>query len=87
MNAKVQKKPVANGKTFTGQVVSDKMAKTIIVELRYKMSHPRYHKIIENSKKIYVDNNLDAKTGDTVLVRETRPISKTKRFTTLKIIK
>ena len=75
------------GKTFTGIVVSDKMANTIVVSLSYTTRHPLYKKIIKKNKKIYADNNLSAKTGDTVKVRETRPLSKLKRFTTLKIIK
>jgi small subunit ribosomal protein S17 len=75
------------GKTFTGIVVSDKMANTIVVSLSYTSSHPLYKKIVKKNKKIYSDNNLGAKTGDLVLVRETRPLSKLKRFTTVEIIK
>ncbi|HEX8923221.1 MAG TPA: 30S ribosomal protein S17 [Patescibacteria group bacterium] len=75
------------GKTFTGQVVSDKMNNTIVIELQYKSRHPLYKKIVKKSKNIYADNNLNAKTGDLVKVRETRPLSKLKRFTTLEIIK
>jgi small subunit ribosomal protein S17 len=76
-----------NGKIFTGQVVSDKMANTIVVELEYTSRHPMYKKIITKHKNIYSDNNLSAKNGDTVKVRETRPLSKLKRFTTVEIIK
>lgn len=75
------------GKTFTGIVVSDKMSNTIVVSLSYTTRHPLYQKIVKKNKKIYVDNNLKAKIGDTVKVRETRPLSKLKRFTTLEIIK
>jgi len=75
------------GKIFTGIVVSDKMANTIVVSLSYTTRHPLYKKIIKKNKKIYADNNLNAKTGDTVKVRETRPLSKLKRFITLEIIK
>lgn len=75
------------GKTFTGIVVSDKMTNTIVVELSYTFRHPMYKKIVKKSKKIYSENNLTAKTGDTVLVRETRPLSKLKRFTTVEILK
>jgi small subunit ribosomal protein S17 len=46
-----------------------------------------YKKIIRKHKNIYADNNLSAKTGDIVKVRETKPISKLKRFTTIEIIK
>ena len=75
------------GKTFIGQVVSDKMADTIVVELEYTNRHPKYKKIVTKHKNIYSDNKLSAKTGDTVKVRETRPTSKLKRFTLVEIIK
>ncbi len=75
------------GKTFIGQVVSDKMANTIVVELEYTNRHPKYKKILTKHKNIYSDNNLFAKIGDTVKVRETRPLSKLKRFTTVEVIK
>lgn len=76
-----------NGKTFTGVVVSDKMANTIVVSLAYTYRHPLYNKIVKKNKKIYSENNLSAHAGDTVTVRETRPLSHLKRFTTLKVIK
>ena len=75
------------GKTFIGQVVSDKMTNTIVVELEYTNRHPLYKKIVTKHKNIYADNNMSAKIGDTVKVRETRPLSKLKRFTTVEIIK
>jgi len=74
-------------KTFTGQVVSDKMQNTIVVLLSYKARHPLYRKIVKKSKKIYAQNNLSAQTGDIVKVSECRPLSKLKKFTTLEIIK
>ena len=76
-----------NGKTFTGVVVSDKMANTIVVSLSYTFRHPLYKKIVKKNKKIYAENNLSAQMGDTVTVRETRPLSKLKRFTTVEILK
>ncbi len=75
------------GKTFEGSVVSDKMTNTIVVSLEYTNRHPLYKKIVKKHKNIYAENNLSAKTGDVVKVRETRPLSKLKRFTTLEIIK
>lgn len=62
------------------------MQNTIVVSLSYTQRHPLYHKIVRKNKKIYSENNLKAKTGDTVKVRETRPLSRLKRFTTLEII-
>jgi len=76
-----------NGKTFTGHVVSDKMSNTIVVSLEYTSRHPKYQKIVTKHKNIYSDNNLSAKAGDLIKVRETRPLSKLKRFTTIEIIK
>lgn len=75
------------GKIFIGQVVSDKMVNTIVVELEYTNRHPKYKKILTKHKNIYSDNKLSAKTGDIVKVRETRPTSKLKRFTLVEIIK
>lgn len=83
MNSQINK----TGKTFIGEVVSDRMEKTITVSLEYKRRHPIYHKIVAKHNKIYAENNLNAKVGDIVKVRETRPLSKLKRFTTLEIIK
>ena len=78
---------IKTGKTFIGEVVSDRMEKTITISLEYKRSHPIYNKIMTKHKKIYAENNLNAKIGDIVKVRETKPISKLKRFVTLEIIK
>lgn len=75
------------GKIFIAKVVSDKMQNTIVLQLDYTIRHPQYKKIVKKRKKIYAENNLKAKLGDTVKVRETRPLSKLKRFTTLAILK
>jgi len=75
------------GKTFEGSVISDKMTNTIVVSLEYTRRHPLYKKIVRKHKNIYAENNLSAKIGDKVKVRETRPLSKLKRFTTLAITK
>ena len=74
------------GKIFTGTVVSDKMQGTIVVKMDYKFQHPLYKKTVKRSKKIYVDNNLTAKIGDTIKAREVKPLSHLKRFTTVSII-
>jgi small subunit ribosomal protein S17 len=81
------KKTNTNGKTFEGSVISDKMTNTIVVSLEYTRRHPLYKKIVKKHKNIYAENNLSAKIGDKVKVRETRPLSKLKRFTTLAITK
>ncbi len=88
MNKKVKKNSQTKaGKIFTGIVVSDKMNNTIVISMAYTSRHPLYKKIVKKNKKIYAENNLGAKSGDTVKVRETRPLSKLKRFTTLEILK
>jgi small subunit ribosomal protein S17 len=74
------------GKIFKGVVTSDKMKNTIVVTLKYTKQHPKYQKIVSKNKKIYADNNLNATLGQIVRVRETRPLSKLKRFTTVEIL-
>jgi small subunit ribosomal protein S17 len=87
MTKKLIKTQISPGKIFTGTVVSDKMTNTIVISMDYKSRHPLYKKIVKHRKKIYADNNLSAKIGDIVKVRECRPLSKLKRFTTLEIVK
>ncbi len=84
---KTVKNNPTSGKIFTGIVLSDKMANTIVVSMDYTFRHPKYKKIVKKNKKIYSENNLKAVVGDFVKVRETRPLSKLKRFTTVEIIK
>lgn len=74
------------GKTFTGTVISDKMQSSIVVEVESTYRHPVYQKVFSKQTRLYADNNLQAKIGDVVKIKETRPISKLKRFITLEII-
>ncbi|MEM6104800.1 30S ribosomal protein S17 [Mycobacterium sp. 050272] len=68
-------------KTRIGYVVSDKMQKTIVVELEERTRHSLYGKIIRTTKKVKAhDENGDAGVGDRVLLMETRPTSATKRW-------
>jgi small subunit ribosomal protein S17 len=70
-----------------GVVVSDKQDKTIVVRVDRFTTHPLYHKTIRVSKKYHVhDEANDANVGDTVLITETRPISKLKRWRLAQII-
>jgi small subunit ribosomal protein S17 len=75
-------------KQFIGQVTSDKMKKTVIVRTMRLSKHPKYGKIVKryNKFKAHDEKNL-AKTGDTVLIEETRPLSKDKRFRVVNIVK
>ena len=64
-----------------GYVVSNKMAKTIIVEVDRQKAHPVYRRVIKSSKKFYAhDENGMAHVGDVVRIEETRPLSKLKRW-------
>jgi len=73
-------------KTRIGYVVSDKMQKTIVVELEDRMRHPLYGKIIRTTKKVKAhDENSAAGVGDRVLLMETRPLSATKRWRLVEI--
>ncbi len=64
-----------------GIVVSDAMNKTVVVSVERRITHPVYGKILRRSKKYYAhDENNEAKKGDKVVIAETRPLSKTKRW-------
>jgi len=64
-----------------GEVVSDKMAKTIVVRVSRRIRHPRYHKVLTVSKKFYAhDEQRQAQLGDTVRIVESRPRSRLKRW-------
>lgn len=64
-----------------GQVISNKMQKTLVVRVSSVQPHPRYGKIVKRSKKLYVHCDLEnVQVGDDVTVMETRPLSKTKRW-------
>jgi small subunit ribosomal protein S17 len=70
-----------------GYVVSDKMNKTIVVEVEDRVKHPLYGKVIRRSTKIKAhDENNSAGIGDLVLIHETRPLSATKRWRLVEIV-
>lgn len=74
-------------KVLRGTVVSDKMDKTIVVEINTTKSHPLYGRHVKYSVKFKAhDENNEAKIGDLVEVMETRPLSKDKHFRLVKII-
>jgi small subunit ribosomal protein S17 len=67
--------------TKVGQVVSTKMAKTIVVEVTMRKSHSLYRRVVSKSKRFYAhDENGTAHVGDVVEIEETRPMSKLKRW-------
>ena len=70
-----------------GQVVSTKMTKTIVVEVQRRFPHREYRKIITAYSKFYAhDEKSEAKVGDTVLIVETRPLSKLKRWRLTQVV-
>lgn len=74
-------------KTRVGMVVSNKMDKTVVVAIKDNVKHPLYKKIIKNTVKLKAhDENNACNTGDRVLVMETRPLSKDKRWRVVEII-
>ena len=75
-------------KTRVGTVVSDKMDKTVVVVIESHYRHPLYKKILRKTKKFKVhDPEGNSKLGDVVKISETRPISKTKRWRLVEVIR
>jgi small subunit ribosomal protein S17 len=71
-----------------GEVVSTKMAKTIVVEVEMRRAHPKYKRVIAKSKKFYAhDEQNTARTGDVVRIVETRPLSKLKRWRLAEVVR
>ena len=74
-------------KQRVGEVVSNKMTKTIVVRVERRFPHPQYKKIVTYYKKFYVhDEKSEAKPGDTVRIEESRPLSKLKRWTLIEVV-
>ena len=74
-------------KTRRGYVTSDKMDKTIVVEVEDRVKHPLYGKVIRRTSKVKAhDEQNDCGVGDRVLIMETRPLSATKRWRVVEIL-
>ncbi len=74
-------------KTRVGKVVSNKMDKTVVVAIEDNVKHPLYKKIIKNTIKLKAhDENNTCGIGDRVLIMETRPLSKDKRWRVVEIV-
>jgi len=71
---------------FIGKVVSDKMQKTVVVEVEKVKRHPLYKKTYRVHKKYHAHDELGCKVGDVVLIEESRPYSKTKKWKVIQII-
>jgi small subunit ribosomal protein S17 len=75
-------------KTRVGEVISDKMDKTIVVKTVTRVPHPLFGKIIKQVKKFHVhDEKNEAKIGDRVSIAETRPLSRLKRWRLVEVIR
>ncbi len=74
-------------RTLRGRVVSDKMQKACTVAIERRVKHPLYGKIVKRTTKLHVqDVNNEAKIGDTVEIKECRPVSKTIAWTLVQVI-
>lgn len=71
-----------------GQVISNKMAKTIVVRVERRFPHPRFKKVVTSYNKFYAhDEKNEAQPGDRVRIVETRPLSKTKRWRLVEVLR
>ena len=77
-----------NRKQLTGEVVSDAMDKTVIVKVERRFPHQRYNKYIKKSKRYYAhDEKNNCSKGDLILIEESKPISKNKRWVVKNLVK
>lgn len=87
MTEQVKTETVSKRKEFIGKVVSDKMDKTVVIAVERYVSHPKYGKRVKKTTKFYAhDEDNRCKIGDTVRIRESRPLSKLKRWVVVEIL-
>ena len=83
-NANVQ----STQRTVIGTVTSNKMDKTIVVQVEYKVKHEKYGKYVRRFSKMYAHDEENAcRMGDLVLIKQSRPLSKTKRWNLVEVLK
>ncbi|HTZ83484.1 MAG TPA: 30S ribosomal protein S17 [Candidatus Acidoferrales bacterium] len=88
MMAETTEKVRGRRKEVVGEVVANRMQKTIVVKVTRKKSHPFYGRVIARNKKFYAhDETNQAHVGDVVRIEETRPLSKLKRWTLKEIVR
>ena len=76
-----------NRKERVGEVISNRMTKTIVVRVERRFPHPRFKKVVTSYKKFYAhDEKSEAKPGDRVRIEETRPLSKMKRWRLVQVV-
>jgi len=79
--------PRTHRKERVGEVIGNKMAKTITVRVERRYPHPKFRKVVTGYKKFYAhDEKSEAKVGDRVRIEETRPLSKTKRWRLVEVV-
>lgn len=77
----------AGGRSVVGRVISDKMHKTIVVEVERKVKHALYGKYMKRYSKMYAhDDENTCKVGDMVLIKQSRPVSKTKHWVLVQVL-
>ena len=80
--------PASRRNEKVGLVVSTKMQKTIVVEIEMRKAHPKYKRVLKSNKKFYAhDEQNSARVGDVVRIKESRPLSKLKRWTLEEVIR
>ena len=85
--AETSGKPQGRRKERTGEVISNKMTKTIVVRVERRFQHPQFKKVVTQYNKFYAhDEKSEAKPGDRVRIEETRPLSKLKRWKLVEIV-
>lgn len=83
----MSEQPEKGARNLTGRVVSNKMDKTITVLIERRVPHPLYKKYVRRSTKLHAhDENNECREGDTVVIEQSRPLSKTKAWRLLKIV-
>jgi small subunit ribosomal protein S17 len=76
-----------NRRRLTGTVQSNKMDKTVVVEVSRTFQHPLYHKVVRSKKTYKAHDELNCNVGDQVVIVECAPVSRTKRFIVEKVLK
>jgi small subunit ribosomal protein S17 len=83
----MEAKVATNRKKMTGVVIKDKMDKTVVIEVEKFLKHPKYHKYLKTKKRYKAhDEKNECNVGDRVLIMESRPLSKEKRWVVKEII-
>jgi small subunit ribosomal protein S17 len=88
MNDQVSHESISKGRAVVGKVVSNKMDKTIVVQIERKVRHPLYGKYVKRFTKMYAhDEENQCNIGDIVRIQQTRPLSKLKRWKLIELVR